>query len=109
MKKGRPAILLKVLSPANKKDALMDTIFKETTTIGIRSYEVDRYCLERSIKEVSTPYGKVKVKISQKGGEAINIQPEYEDCKKIAEKKNLSLKDVIDMVKRYYPLAQGKK
>lgn len=109
MKKGRPAILLKVLCNANKKEALMNTVFEETTSIGIRSYEVDRHCLERSIKKVATPYGKVRVKISQRNGTAINIQPEYEDCKKIAEKKNLSLKEVIDMVKRYYHLAQYKK
>jgi len=109
MKKGRPAILLKALCNENKKDMLMNIIFKETTTIGIRSYEVDRRCLERNIKEVSTPYGKVKVKVSEKDGKLINIQPEYEDCKKLAEKKNIPLKEVIDMVKRYYPLAQGKK
>src|SRR3989338_7307588 len=88
---------------------LMNIIFKETTTIGIRSYEVDRRCLERNIKEVSTPYGKVKVKVSEKDGKLINIQPEYEDCKKLAEKKNIPLKEVIDMVKRYSSQAVNKK
>src|SRR3989304_4948494 len=109
MKKGRPAILLKALCNENKKDMLMNIIFKETTTIGIRSYEVDRRCLERNIKEVSTPYGKVKVKVSDKDGTLINIQPEYEDCKKLAEKKNIPLKEVIDMVKRYSSQAVNKK
>jgi len=109
MKKGRPAILLKALCNENKKDMLMNIIFKETTTIGIRSYEVDRRCLERNIKEVSTPYGKVKVKVSEKDGKLINIQPEYEDCKKLAEKKNIPLKEVIDMVKRYSSQAVNKK
>lgn len=109
MKKGRPAILLKALCNENKKDMLMNIIFEETTTIGIRSYEVDRRCLERNIKEVSTPYGKVKVKVSEKGGRLINIQPEYEDCKKIAEKENIPLKEVIDVVKRYSSQAVNKK
>ncbi|MBI3399398.1 MAG: nickel pincer cofactor biosynthesis protein LarC [Deltaproteobacteria bacterium] len=109
MKKGRPAILLKVLCPANKKDAMMDIVFEETTTIGIRTYEVDRYCLDKGIKIVSTPYGKVRVKISQSNGNSINIQPEYEDCKKIAEKKNIPLKEVIDMVKRYSSQTVNKK
>lgn len=96
MKKGRPAILLKVLCPENKKELIIDAIFEETTTIGIRTYEVDRCCLERSMKEVSTPYGKVKVKVSQRDGKPINIRPEYEDCKKIAAKKNVPLKQVMD-------------
>lgn len=109
MKKGRPAILLKALCNKNKKDMLMNVIFEETTTIGIRSYEVDRRCLERNIKEISTPYGKVKVKVSEKGGRLINIQPEYEDCKKIAEKKNIPLKEVMDVVKRYSSQAVNKK
>lgn len=95
MKKGRPAVLLNVLCNEDKKTQVMDIIFEETTTIGIRTYEVHRYCLERSAREVITPYGKVKVKISQRGGKPINIQPEYEDCKKIAEKKTVPLKQVM--------------
>ncbi|MBI5874675.1 MAG: LarC family nickel insertion protein, partial [Deltaproteobacteria bacterium] len=94
MKKSRPAVLLKALCLKNKKDAIMDVIFEETTTIGIRTYEVDRCCLERSMKEVSTYYGRVK--ISERDGKPINIRPEYEDCKKIAEKKTVPLKQVMD-------------
>lgn len=100
MKKGRPAVLLKALCPCSRKDAIMDAIFRETTTIGIRVYEVERYCLERSIKDVLTPYGKVKIKISHMEGKPINIQPEYEDCKRIAEKKSVPLKKVMDFAKQ---------
>ncbi|MBI5327445.1 MAG: nickel pincer cofactor biosynthesis protein LarC [Deltaproteobacteria bacterium] len=96
MKKNRPAVLLKILCRENKKDVIMDVLFEETTTIGIRVYNVDRCCLERSIKEVSTSYGNVRVKVSQRGGKSINIQPEYEDCKKVAEKKNVPLKQVMN-------------
>ncbi|MEK6599099.1 MAG: nickel pincer cofactor biosynthesis protein LarC [Deltaproteobacteria bacterium] len=102
MKKNRPAILLKVLCHENKKDSIIDTIFEETTSIGVRTYEVNRYCLERNMKQVSTSYGKVRIKISQKNGKPINYQPEYEDCKKIAEKKNVPLKDVMDSAKRKF-------
>ncbi|MBI5048061.1 MAG: nickel pincer cofactor biosynthesis protein LarC [Deltaproteobacteria bacterium] len=99
MKKGRPAILLNVLCSENKQNPIIDVIFKETTTLGIRTYEVNRYCLERKTEDVSTPYGKVRVKVSQKDGKLINIQSEYEDCKKIAEKKNVPLKQVMDVAK----------
>ena len=102
MKKGRPAVLLNVLCNEDKKAQVMDIIFEETTTIGIRTCEVNRYCLERGTSEVVTPYGKVKVKISQKNGKPINIQPEYEDCRKIAEKKNVPLKKVMDSAKRKF-------
>lgn len=102
MKKGRPAVLLNVLCNEDKKAQVMDIIFEETTTIGIRTCEVNRYCLERGTSEVVTPYGKVKVKISQKNGKPVNIQPEYEDCRKIAEKKNAPLKKVMDSAKKKF-------
>ena len=100
MKKGRPAMLLKVLCPAKQKNVLMNTIFEETTTLGVRTYEVNRYCLERKIEDVLTSYGKVRVKVSLKNGKPINIQPEYEDCRKIAQKKNVPLKQVMDAAKK---------
>lgn len=102
MKKGRPAILLKALCPENKKENIIDIIFEETTTIGVRTYEVERHCLERRIKNVSTPYGKVRVKVAERNGKVLNIQPEYEDCKKIAEKKKLPLKEVMDSAKKAF-------
>lgn len=102
MKKGRPAVLLNVLCNEDKKAQVMDIIFEETTTIGIRTCEVNRYCLERGTSEVVTPYGKVRVKISQKNGKPINIQPEYEDCRKIAERKNAPLKKVMDSAKKRF-------
>ena len=102
MKKGRPGILLKVLCPENKKGNIIDTIFEETTTIGVRTYEVERHCLERRIENVSTPYGKVRVKVAERNGKVLNIQPEYEDCKKIAEKKKLPLKEVMDSAKKAF-------
>jgi len=102
MKKGRPAVLLNVLCNEDKKAQVMDTIFEETTTIGIRTSEVNRYCLERGTSEIITPYGKVNVKISHKNGKPINIQPEYEDCRKIAEKKNAPLKKVMDSAKKKF-------
>src|SRR3989304_4840263 len=102
MKKGRPAILLKVLCPENKKGNIIDIIFEETTTIGVRTYEVERHCLERRIENVSTPYGKVRVKVAERNGKVLNIQPEYEDCKKIAEKKKLPLKKAMDSAKKAF-------
>jgi uncharacterized protein (DUF111 family) len=102
MKKGRPAILLKVLCSNKFKKKLIGIIFKETTTLGIRSYKVDRECLERKEEVVSIRKGKVRVKISEKDGKTVNIQPEYEDCRRIAETKEIPLKEVMEEVKQAY-------
>lgn len=102
MKKGRPGFLLTVLSGEKEKDKLTEIIFRESTSIGVRHYCAARTCLERKIARVKTPLGPVRVKVSTLNGKTVNIQPEYEDCKKIAEKKKLPLREVMDEVKKKY-------
>ncbi len=96
MKKGRPAILLSVLTEKTTMDAILDTIFRETTSIGVRVREVGRKKLSREIREVDTVYGKIRIKISRRGDEILTATPEYEDCRKIAEEKQVPLKRVMD-------------
>ena len=96
MKKGRPAILLSVLTDNAKTDVLLDTIFRETTSIGVRIREVGRKKLTREIKEVDTGYGKVRIKISKRGDEILTATPEYEDCRRIAEERKIPLKQVME-------------
>ncbi|HDI51113.1 MAG TPA: nickel pincer cofactor biosynthesis protein LarC [Bacteroidetes bacterium] len=101
MKKNRPGVILSVISPLNKKDELLDVLFAETTTLGIRISEViKRQKLERKIETVDTQFGKVNVKISFTGGKIRDIVPEYEECKKIAQKYQLPIKQVYEEVKR---------
>jgi uncharacterized protein (DUF111 family) len=99
MKKGRPAILLSVLTDKEHCDTLLDIIFQETTSIGVRIQEVGRKKLNREIRTVETSYGKIRVKISKRGDEILTITPEYEDCKKLAEEKQVPLKMVMDEAK----------
>jgi uncharacterized protein (TIGR00299 family) protein len=98
MKKGRPGIKLTVLCNKDKKDVLSDIILKETTSIGLRFYNVNRKTLQREIKSKNTRYGTVRIKESRLGREVHKASPEYEDCKKIAKKFNISLIDVIKAV-----------
>ena len=102
MKKGRPAILLSALTDATHSDALLDTIFRETTSIGVRIQEVERKKLSREILTVETAYGKVRVKISKQGDEVMTVTPEYEDCRRIAEEKKVPLKDIMEEAKRLF-------
>lgn len=99
MKKNRPAYKISVLCEEKDKSALIDLIFKETTSIGVRLTRVEKVFLKREIKELQTKLGKVRVKISHfKGDKKISL--EYEDIKKIAEEKNLPISEVYSVVNK---------
>lgn len=102
MKKGRPAILLSVLTEKTNLDAALDIIFRETTSIGVRIHEVVRRRLSREVREVETTHGKVRVKLGRRGEEVLNSAPEYEDCRKIAEERRIPLKRIIEEAKAVY-------
>jgi uncharacterized protein (TIGR00299 family) protein len=94
MKKGRPGLRIQVMSPPDLTDSLTETLFRETTTLGVRLLPVQRRILDREVRSVETPYGTVRVKIGSLSGEALNAAPEYEDCKALARSKGVPLKAV---------------
>jgi len=100
MKKSRPAIKLTVLSDPKDFNRISSAVFSETTTLGIRYYEADRVKLERSFAQVRTRYGDVKVKLGSLGDSVFTASPEYDDCVKLARKKNVPLKAVYDEAKK---------
>ncbi|MEM1513524.1 MAG: nickel pincer cofactor biosynthesis protein LarC [Candidatus Thermoplasmatota archaeon] len=100
MKKGRIGGLLKVLATDDKIEEIKKIIFEETTTLGIRYYKVKRDILEREIRKIETKYGEVNVKIGYYNGKIVSISPEYEDCRKIAEKRKIPLKEIYEEAKR---------
>jgi hypothetical protein len=99
MKKKRPGVILTVLSSIDNKDRLIDKLFSETTTLGVRTYLAKREKLDRSVKQVKTRYGNVSVKIGRAGNVIKNISPEYEDCAKLSRKKGVPLKLIYDEAK----------
>lgn len=96
MKKSRPGLLLTVLARSSDSQSLTDIILIESTSIGVRSYSVERRCLERKFINVETSAGTVQVKVSYMDGRPVNVQPEYEDCRSLAIEKKLPLKNIID-------------
>lgn len=96
MKKTRPATMLSVLTTPDKLDKAISIIFAETTTLGVRIQRVERKKLVRGIISVKTRFGEIKVKVSKIGKQIKNIAPEYENCKEIAIKQQIPLKDVYD-------------
>ena len=101
MKKGRPGIKLAVLSKVADRELLIKTILRETTTIGLRFYEVNRMVLQRETKLVNTEFGKVRVKFSRFGNEILKAIPEYADCKRIAKKLKIPLIEVMEKIKKF--------
>lgn len=102
MKKGRPAVLLSTLTDRLNADRLIDVIFRESTSIGVRIREVDRRKLTREIRSVETPYGVVRIKVSTGGGDVLTVTPEYEDCRELADKVRVPLKEIIEAAKSAY-------
>lgn len=94
MKRGRPGGLLRVLAEAERKDALTELILQESTSIGVRAYQVRRQCLERHAEPVETPLGTVRIKVCSWGGRVLNALPEYQDCLDIARRTGVPLKEV---------------
>ncbi|KFA87291.1 nickel pincer cofactor biosynthesis protein LarC [Archangium violaceum] len=95
MKKARPGHVLSVLVEGGKKETVVDTLMRESTTLGVRSYAVERTALERDWVEVETPWGKVRVKRGLRNGVVLNAHPEFEDCRKVAEAAGVPLKQVM--------------
>ena len=98
MKKGRPGHLLTVMSPPDLAAPLTDHLLRHSTTLGVRLREVDRVIAGRRVVEVMTQLGKARVKIKELGGQAIDLAPEYEDCRRISREKGIDLREVMRVV-----------
>ncbi len=101
MKKNRPGTLLQVLCHHDKKESLIRRILTETTTLGVRFYDVERRLLEREAVIIETDYGPVSAKkvISPDG--SIRIVPEYEVCKTIAVKNDIPIRTVYEKISQH--------
>jgi hypothetical protein len=94
MKRGRPATQLSVLVTEAHRADVLDILFAETTTIGVRAHPVRRWKLTREIISVETPYGPIDVKIARRGETVLNITPEHRDCQRVAAERGIPLKQV---------------
>ena len=102
MKNTRPATKLTVIATQETQNNLADIIFKETTTFGIRTYNVQRKKLKAEKTQINTKYGAVTIKIGRSKDKTITISPEYKDCKKLADANNIPLKEIYDLAKKAY-------
>jgi len=100
MKRTRPATMLSVIAGQEKMEKMLEIIFDETTTLGIRISKIKRRKLNRENRKVSTKYGKIEVKIGKHDGVVKNISPSYEECRKIATHLKIPLKKVYQEAKQ---------
>ena len=94
MKKNRPGTHVTVLVPPGRRESVSATLFRESTTIGLRHTEVTRETLWRDLVPVSTRFGEVRCKVAQRGAAVVNVAPEFDDCVRLAEQHGVSVKEV---------------
>ena len=94
MKKGRPGVLLTVITERERRTAIEELLFAETTTLGVRWQEWERTVLERESIPVETEFGSVSVKVGKREGRVYNVQPEFDDCLTLARAASRPVKEV---------------
>ena len=102
MKKNRPGTLVSILCRPDERAKFLEVLFAETTTIGARSYEVQRRALARETVRVTTQFGPIDVKVAHINNGAVNAMPEFEQCRAAAQKAGVALREVQEAARAAY-------
>jgi uncharacterized protein (TIGR00299 family) protein len=102
MKKNRPGTLLTIVAAPDARQRLTATVFRETTTIGVRYREMTRECLDRETVTVDTSLGPIRFKVARRAGEVLNASPEFDDCVRIAQQHGKPVKDIQALAARAF-------
>ena len=100
MKKSRPAVKLSALCNTEDESRVKEVLFRETSTIGVRRYVIDKTMLARKIEQISTQFGEVRIKSAFYQGVCIKSKPEYDDCIKIARSQQIPISKVYHEVEK---------
>jgi uncharacterized protein (TIGR00299 family) protein len=92
MKKGRPGTIFSALAPRGGEAPVVETLLRETTTLGVRHSPRGRWKAGRREETVQTSHGPVRVKLKLLGSEPVEAAPEYEDCARLATESGLPLR-----------------
>ncbi len=105
-RKGRPSMEVTVLCPVSRRDEVIECMFRNTTTLGLRVNVVERAVLDREFGKVETVFGQITVKRAYLNGKALRAEPEYEDCAKAAARHNVSVQEVITAARCAVPVTE---
>jgi len=100
MKKSRMGILLSAITKKENLKKVIDVVFQETTTLGVRVFEAGRYKLPRFFKKINTEYGSMNIKIGKSGNKIITSSPEYRDARLLARKNNVALRRIYEVARQ---------
>ncbi|WP_234124285.1 nickel pincer cofactor biosynthesis protein LarC [Clostridium hydrogenum] len=98
MKKGRPGIKLSILVGSEKEKEVLDIVFEETTSLGVRKFRVEKIMLHREFSKIKTEYGDITVKKAYYKGKLVKYKPEYEECKAIAKENKVAIDKIYKAV-----------
>lgn len=98
MKKSRPAFMLSVLCPPEREAALGQLLLRETTTLGLRRRDITKLVLPRTVEQVATPFGLVRVKTGWLDGRPLKRKPEHDDLQRLATERGLPLREIEQAV-----------
>jgi len=104
MKKNRPGSLISILCRPGDREKFLAMLFAETTTIGARSYEVERRALARETVTVETQFGAIDVKVARGNNGSVNAMPEFDQCRAAATAANVPLREVQEAARQAYLL-----
>ncbi len=99
MKKSRPGTTLSAIATLNKLGTIASVFFTHTSTLGVRTRQLERLVARRQTVQVETEYGRVIVKLRKIGGQVTQIAPEYDDCAKIATQHGLPINQIMQSAK----------
>jgi pyridinium-3,5-bisthiocarboxylic acid mononucleotide nickel chelatase len=98
MKKGRPGHVLAIMATPDTAGLLSDHVLRHSTTFGVRLSNADRVIAQRRMIEVSTEFGVARAKVKEIGGKAVDVAPEFEDCRRLARESGADLSAVMRAV-----------
>ena len=108
MKKNRPGVMLSALCEEAAAQKLADLIFAETSAFGLRLEKTLRLKLARRLESVLTEYGEVKVKLGLKGEQVVQVAPEFESCKSVAQQARVAVREVYAAALRAFHAKDAK-
>jgi len=106
MKKNRPGVLVSVLCDEAHVAAMEEILFRETTTLGVRRYQVSRHKLRRQATEVATRFGPIRGKLGWIDGRPPTFSPEHDDCARVAAGHGVPLREVHEAAHAAYRVRQ---
>lgn len=99
MKKNRPAVLVTLICQTDDSERLARLILAESSSLGVRVQQMQRRKAQRSQEQIVTPLGPLQIKLKRLGTHVISAAPEYEDCRRLAQERQVSLEEVYELAR----------